>query len=339
MKKVAAKVAGPTKSKESSKPAPKDEKLIEGDLQGKIVRVVDESSMHCGMLVEVTGQTATRIFGQTAFKDSVKDIFDAKVPAKVTLPIAAVSKISDFAKPDPAPFKILKFTHEERAIMEMKFDPEELEHVGSSLKDDSRLAAIHLDLWFWLVQRDHAIQEKREIVWLSPGQLANIHYELNAADAAENFVRIVGELAAQLKDAKVVLLPVWGGTAGEGDQHWTLLIVSKLEDGWSVSYKDSLSKIHKQCSENAQKLLTTVSAAVNADLKFPGDSSNKKLQDKGSIVCGQCVCHWVESKVREEMGEGLHSIGHCNVQRITQGISRVVDIIINDKGSAAIHTK
>ena len=41
------------------------------------------------------------------------------------------------------------------------------------------------------------------------------------------FTQVVRKFAAKLKDAKHVFVPVWGGTYGGGDQHWTWMYLEK----------------------------------------------------------------------------------------------------------------
>ena len=67
------------------------------------------------------------------------------------------------------------------------------------------------------------------------------------------------------------------------------------------------------------------------------DRANAKFQPKGQGLCGQFVCHWTESKVREILGEGPSSIGHPNIARINLRLSKMVSLIVANKGYLAIH--
>ena len=151
------------------------------------------------------------------------------------------------------------------------------------------------------------------------------------------FTRIVGSFAAKLADSQHILAPIWGGKA-DGELHWTLLSMSKIEETWEVEYKDSLTQVHKDCWENAEKILTVLAVALNAHkARMPKARSNAKFQPKGSGLCGQFVCHYTEVKVREIMGEGPHSIGHANVAKINLRVGKLMSLVILNKGFAAIH--
>ena len=94
---------------------------------------------------------------------------------------------------------------------------------------------------------------------LSPSKMAAICKEMQMPDAAERFVESVGSLGAELKDAALIVTPVWGNAP----EHWTHLAVVKSSAAeWTVVYKDSLSTMHKICRENAQKLSTLLSCAL-----------------------------------------------------------------------------
>ena len=49
--------------------------------------------------------------------------------------------------------------------MEMSFGPEELQGF-SGLDKDQRLAAIHLDVWLYLLSRYQGLQKYKQICWL-----------------------------------------------------------------------------------------------------------------------------------------------------------------------------
>ena len=221
--------------------------------------------------------------------------------------------------------------------MEVKFNPLELA-TDSSLEKDPRLAAIHLDLWWWLVCRDHQIQKDRSFFWMSAEKSSQLCLELSRPEAAESFLAIVGELAAEISSAKMIFVPVWGGRA-DGELHWTLMLLQKHDGGsWEVDYKDSLTQLHEDCRRNAEKILTVFAVALNDHkISMPKDRSNIKMQPRGSGLCGQFVCHWADSKVRELCGEGPHSIGHPNIARMNARLAKVVSLILANKGFAAIH--
>ena len=73
------------------------------------------------------------------------------------------------------------------------------------------------------------------------------------------------------------------------------------------------------------------------ELKMPNSRSNKKMQPRGQAVCGQFVCHWTETKIREIFGEGSSSIGHPHIVRINTRIQKMQNQIVQNKGFAKIH--
>ena len=217
-------------------------------------------------------------------------------------------------------------------------NPTELQD-HSDLDKDGRLPAILLDLWWYLLGRDHEIKKTDKVIWLRAEETSAVCKEFDRPDAAEDFVRVVGMLAAKIFEKNVIFVPVWGGR-DNGDFHWTLLTLSKIDEEWVVDYKDSLSTMHKDCRENAEKLSTVLAVAMNQHgLTFPKDRSNRRFQTKGSGLCGQFVCHFVETKIREIRGEGPASIGNANVGRINTRLMKVMQIIIAGKGFAAMQAK
>ena len=68
-----------------AKPKPKPSEVSKGELVGKIVRIVTDTSHLCGQLVEVSGQAAGKIVGQTVFRNSLKDFVSDKVPHNVSI--------------------------------------------------------------------------------------------------------------------------------------------------------------------------------------------------------------------------------------------------------------
>ena len=133
-------------------------------------------------------------------------------------------------KPEAKSAKSLKFTVEERAEIEMKFNPDELREF-STFDKDPRFAAVHMNMWWYLLSRDFDLSIDSGIHWIRSEIISQICHELDQEMGGESFTRVVGTFAAELKDAKHVFVPVWGGTYGGGDQHWTWLYLEKKDDG------------------------------------------------------------------------------------------------------------
>jgi hypothetical protein len=124
---------------------------------------------------------------------------------------------------------------------------------GYKLSKEGSLPLIQVEMWLWLMTRDFELKAIGRVKLLSPSKMSYICTQMQLPDAAERFVEKVGTLGAELENATLVLLPVWG----DDPEHWTLLILSQSDEGkWTALYKDSLSGFHKGCQENAQRLTT-----------------------------------------------------------------------------------
>ena len=329
-----------TETKMDAFAAPAKKIVEKGPLQGKLVRIVDEKSHLCGHLMDVKSHQGSKLVGQPVFKTYLKDFIPSaeKAPHQIACDEKDVIDLAEVTKPEAKPVKPLKFKDEERAAMEMRFDPDELAEF-STFDKDPRFAAIHMNMYYYLLSRDFELEKDTAFCWVQSEEIAQICQELDQELGGESFVQVVGRFAAKLKDCRYVFIPVWGGSFGGGDQHWTWLYVEKEKDGkWVAEYRDSLQSLHKDCWHNAEKLLTVIAVAVNDyGLKMPKDRANTKMQPKGVGLCGQFVCHWTETKIREISGEGPCNIGHPNIARINTRIQKMQSIIVSNKGFAKIH--
>ena len=98
-------------------------------LLGKIVRIVDDSSHLCGHLIDVKSHEGSKVMGQPVFKTYLKDFIPQaeKAPHQIVCDEKAVVDLTEIEKLEAKVCKHMKFTQEERADMEMLFDPEELQ--------------------------------------------------------------------------------------------------------------------------------------------------------------------------------------------------------------------
>ena len=335
--------ASETKMDDLAAPPKKMQEKVEkkqGELKGKLVRIVSESSHLCGHLIDVKSHEGSKLMGQPVYKTYLKDFIPTadKAPHQVVCDEKDVIDMATVEKAAAKAVKPLKFKDEERAAMEMEFNPVELQEY-SSFEKDPRFAAIHMNMWWRLVSRDFELQNDTRFCWISSEEIAQICQELDHELGGESFTQVVGRFAAKLKDCQYIFMPVWGGSYGGGDQHWTWMYLEKKDDGkWMAEYRDALTTLHKDCWENGEKLLTVIAVAVNDySLKMPKARANQKMQPKGFPLCGQFVCHWTETKIREIFGEGPCSIGHPNITRINGRIQKLQTIIITNKGFLRIH--
>lgn len=90
-----------------------------------------------------------------------------------------------------------------------------------------------------------------------PSQLLRTFLEMlphkDAPDHQICFER--GKLLAQrlLKQKDLILVPVWSG--GKAVNHYTLLVLSRSEEGWEVRYYETLSQAKAAAVENAKAIL------------------------------------------------------------------------------------
>ena len=80
---------------------PKPSEVTKGELVGKIVRVVTDTSQLCGQLVEVSGQAAGKIVGQTVFRESLKEFVSDKAVRNVSIDEKLVLDVEKIEVPDP----------------------------------------------------------------------------------------------------------------------------------------------------------------------------------------------------------------------------------------------
>ena len=163
--KKAVKEAAEKPQEEVGKEAPEkpQEEVAKGDgqLKGKLVRVVDEASAYCGRVVEVLGHAKGKLHGQVAWKDVHTNFLEnTKVPSKLAIDEKAVLPLEEIKKPDLATWKSLRFKDEERAEAEILFMPEELEK-GYKLAKDASLPLVHMEMWLWLMARDFELKKSR----------------------------------------------------------------------------------------------------------------------------------------------------------------------------------
>jgi hypothetical protein len=223
----------------------------------------------------------------------------------------------------PTAQKKLQLKLSERIELELKFQATELKEVGS-LDAEPRLASVHLSMGWWLLQRDLAPDST--VRFLKPEVTAQLLYSLHVEDAAEAFVQATAKLKAQLRDAKLIFVPVWGN-----GEHWTLVSLQLGPDKtWTVEYRDSLTQEFKQCREAAEMLMTFLAVVLETDLQLP-PRCNKMYQLKGSGHCGQFVLHWIDMKIRVHLGQG-HAVAYPDPSKINQRLQSLQDSIVKNVG-------
>lgn len=291
------------------------------ELKGKLGRIIDEALGYgvAGEMAEVVGAAGGQLLCR------IQKAGSSKVGRNVTVKRSQLTLASEIAPSLPMKKLLLSFQH--KVELDAKFPAEELEK-GVSLKKDSRLASIHIDMCWWMICRDLVLNQM-EIAYLEPDFSATALYQISQPDGAEAFVRALAAVKGKVAAAKLVLLPVWGGI--DGSEHWTLLQLSKKEV-WEVTYKDSLTAMCKNSAEVAEKLLTVMSAALEQDIKMPTDRANAARQGVGSGACGYFIVHWMEEACRRHIGEGEMANGFPDPARWFPRLETLVAFVKKAKG-------
>ena len=236
--------------------------------KGEVVRVCDEAlgKNAFGIICEIISSEGESYLLRAQEKGSHKFGKNFNVNA-------AQVEIMTSLKP-PEPWKKMQLNYDLRVELDLQFPAEELETAGS-LKVDSRCAAMHIDMAWWLIKRDLQITSESKIAYLRPDAAAALFYDLMQADAAESFCQACAKVKGEIADAETILCPIWGGFQ-DGCQRWTLLTVVKSSTGqWATRYRDSLfTGPDSDCKQAAQKILTLLSTALHKDLKFPTELYN-----------------------------------------------------------------
>ena len=302
--------------KKSAAPKPVEE-LEQGTLKDKKVRVTDEQlgASAYGFL----GTVVTHIGDKLLLKA------DGDKPRHIAVRVHQVEEMEGlkaWQQPSRMTFKVA-----ERVELDMKFSAVELKEVD--FKKDPRLASIHIEMLWWLLVRD--LNPSDEVVFLRPEFTAQMNKELHTGSS-----ECLNSLKVEVQGGKLIVLPVWAADP----EHWTLLVLQKLESGWKARYRDSTSSgvAHKACMAAAKSLLSLLEVALSSEIQFPPELSNGVLQPFGSIVCGQFVGWFMELELRLYRGEG-HSMSYPDTKKITDRLRQLSVSILKNSGVAACKAK
>ncbi len=312
------------KKAEEAKAAEKPKEAeVQGELQGKMVRIVAEElgAYACGEIAEVLSHV-----GDSLLVRCQRNLF-SKIGKNIRCKVGQVELTGDLLPAKSA--KKMMLTNKEKIELDSKFQASELKGPGS-LQGDTRLAATHMEMGIWLIARD--LEPGPEIQTISPEYLADVMRELEAQtdSSAEAFCRAAADLKVKLEVAKLILCPAWG-SAGPGSEHWTLLTLEKMKKGWQVRYRDSLAQECQHSRRSAEKILSLLSMVLgDGGLQVPS-RCNASRQAKGSGACGHFVLHWIDLEIRKFQGEG-HSAGYPNPSKWLGRLQLLSQIIVRTEG-------
>ena len=301
-----------------------------GPLAGEFVRVHDEGLgvSSCGFAFEVLSHEGDSLLLRLQASGG-------KVGKHINCQVWQIELLRDLEP--TVPWKKMMLTKDLRIELDLKFPAHELAGAGSLAKD-KRLAAQRLDMVWWLIARDQSLKDGGQVCYFAPEFSAQLFHQLVRKDlSAADMHGAYAAARARIGEAKLVMLPVWGGL--EGSQHWTLLTLSRDEtDQWQVRYRDSLKPQSACCKNAAEKLLKFVAAVVQMPVVEVPAPCNKAFQID-SINCGCFVAHWMEVDVRSCLGQGLGAAGYPSVTKWLSRLELLIAQIVNNQGVAELEAE
>ena len=173
----------------------------------------------------------------------------------------------------------------------------------------------HLSLYFahlsWAIEN----KDPREFnsVAFVPAQLSRTFLELLALPEKNEEQQVCLCRCRQLGERlmlqnQVILVPIW--SPGKQIHHFTLLVLSKSDESFSVRYYDSLKTAKAGARDRAQELLRNLFGMVE---DVP-ERCNKSFQL--NVECAFHVMHHMEDEMRHMLGQGWGTQGWTDQQRM-----------------------
>ena len=122
-----------------------------------------------------------------------------------------------------------------------------------------------------------------------------------SAEALEIVEKASLILLRQFCKAGILGIPIWA------KEHWTLLVLRKMEKEVQVRYCDSLKGKSEFSASVADYILEFLRNSCAAEFEFPIDlpeKSNIRSMHTNGIDCGFFLLHYWEGEVRRWIGEG-----------------------------------
>ena len=256
-----------------------EEEWEAGDLVGRDCRMVDEA-------VHATFGAPAKIRGQ---KDQQVRL---EVEGHFHSVLATIAQIELLPQLAPsAPNRPLVLTKAEKIELHYKFP-----HIDS-LPAAGRLTGEHVMLGAWITNRD--VGEVPGCSLIPPAVVHSYCAGLvePGPDGEACKIKAHQFMIRRLKRSGLVGLPVWS----EGE-HWTLLIVRRLNQHIQVRYYDSLECVAAQNFAAAEVVLKMLCEELGQAVPQL-EKSNKAFQHNG-VDCGVFVLHYWEGEMRRFRGEG-----------------------------------
>ena len=166
----------------AAEPSSDPSSAADAALVGQLVRVTDDILGFgvAGELVEILSIAGSQMLGR------VQKAGASKVGRNVSLKRSQLTLKADL--PAPVPLKKLRLSQDDRVELDVQFDAKEL-GASSSIKKDSRLASMHMNMLWWITKRHLELAGKTEICFLEPEFTAQTCYEMklpaNAGSVSE----------------------------------------------------------------------------------------------------------------------------------------------------------
>ena len=256
-----------------------EEEWEAGDLVGRDCRMVDEA-------VHATFGAPAKIRGQ---KDQQVRL---EVEGHFHSVLATIAQIELLPQLAPsAPNRPLVLTKAEKIELHYKFP-----HIDS-LPAAGRLTGEHVMLGAWITNRD--VGEVPGCSLIPPAVVHSYCAGLvePGPDGEACKIKAHQFMIRRLKRSGLVGLPVWS----EGE-HWTLLIVRRLNQHIQVRYYDSLECVAAQNFAAAEVVLKMLCEELGQAVPQL-ERTNRAIQHNG-VDCGAFVLHYWEGEVRRFGGQG-----------------------------------
>ena len=154
----------------------------------------------------------------------------------------------------------------------------------------------------WLLQRD--LVDCRGAVLLPPSLVAKFtlaSLEAEQQSTAEKAGRVILRVAER---AGLLGVPVWTDGGGPGAEHWTLLVVRRLQDSAEIRYYDSGHELGAFNLSAANLVLELLRAGIPGMPAQLSARSNLRARQSNATDCGVFILHYWEGEVRRFLGEG-----------------------------------
>ena len=182
----------------------------------------------------------------------------------------------------------------------------------------------HMALGAWSVYRD-ILRDQMPPKQMPHLLCSTVVHTFVHADPSDEEQQKQEKLAGDIIQGRWKMHGLLGFPIAGGYHHWTLLVLRRSLQETQIRYYDSLTMLHEECLEAAQKILKLLLPEHKV-----GARRNRTFQADG-CSCGVFALHYWEGEVRQFCGQGWvvgrptnKSIGQIR-ERITHFAQQVLD--------------